>query len=608
MLHVRKLVLGVSTMVALVALMSATALALTITGTPGNDRMVGSRDADTINGMGGNDRVFALAGDDAITMGAGRDRVFAGQGNDAVDSGFGNDVVVGGPGDDTILGRKGFDRLFGNDGNDNINGLADNDRIRGNAGNDILRGDNSEVGDLYSRDKLWGGTGDDQLFGGDAHDVLLGGAGNDLLNGEDGPDRLAGGQGDDTENGGNGNDRMFANQGADTLDGGPGNDRLFALAQVDVPNPGVDTVRGGDGNDVIRTSDGEADVVNCGLGSDRAILDIYDVIEDATPANPNGSCERVVRVSPSPQDQAQENGTEAQPGGSEQAPGNGSSDPPCSPAARRLPLMNILQAIVLGIVEGLTEFLPVSSTGHLTIAEKIMGLPIKADSITGFTAVVQFGAIVAVLLFFREDILRIVRAFFAGLASAEARTTSDWRLVQAVIVGTIPVVIVGVVAKDAISGSLRSLWVIAFALILWSPVMMYAESRAAQRRDEDDLTVKDAALIGTVQAVALVPGVSRSGATISAGLLSGFDRVAATRLSFFLSIPALTAAGVYELKDSLHGGVGAGPTLVGTVVAFFVAYASIAWLLRFVAHHSIAAFVPYRVAVGVIIIAVLALS
>lgn len=268
--------------------------------------------------------------------------------------------------------------------------------------------------------------------------------------------------------------------------------------------------------------------------------------------------------------------------------------------------MTILQAIVLGIVEGLTEFLPVSSTGHLTITEKLMGLPIDSDSITGFTAVVQFGAIVAVLLFFREDIARLVAAAGRGVRSPQARQTSEWRLVLAVIIGSIPIGVIGLAAKDVISGELRSLWVVAFALLLWSPVMVLAERRATGRRSEEDLKLADAAVIGLVQAVALIPGISRSGATISAGLLAGFDRVAATRLSFFLSIPALTAAGLYELKDALSGGVGAGPTIVGTVVAFFVAYASIAWLLRFVAHHSIAAFVPYRVGLAVVIIAVLA--
>lgn len=270
--------------------------------------------------------------------------------------------------------------------------------------------------------------------------------------------------------------------------------------------------------------------------------------------------------------------------------------------------VNLLQAIVLGIVEGLTEFLPVSSTGHLTITEKLMGLPIDSDAITGFTAVVQFGAIVAVLLFFRDDIVRLLKAGAAGVRDEQARQTPDWRLFLAVVVGSIPVGLVGLAAKDVISGPLRDLGVVAAALILFSPVMVFAERRQHGERSERDMTIKDAVVIGCVQAIALIPGISRSGATISAGLLSGFDRVAATRLSFFLSIPALTAAGLYELKDALSGGVGAGPTVVGTVVAFFVAYASIAWLLRFVAHHSIAAFVPYRVILGIVILVVLAAS
>jgi undecaprenyl-diphosphatase len=270
--------------------------------------------------------------------------------------------------------------------------------------------------------------------------------------------------------------------------------------------------------------------------------------------------------------------------------------------------VSILEAIVLGIVEGLTEFLPVSSTGHLTIAEKLLGLPIDSKGITAFTAVVQAGAIVAVLIFFKEDILRLLGVAIRGARDPKERETADWRLVLAVIVGTIPILIVAFIFKDFISDDLRSLYVVGAALILWSPVMLFAESRARQTRKEQDMTVKDAGGIGIVQAIALIPGISRSGATISAGLLAGFDRVAATRLSFFLSIPALTAAGLYELKDAFSGGVGAGPTIVGTIVAFVVAYASIRWLLNFVAHHSIGAFVPYRIVAGVVVIVATALS
>ena len=264
--------------------------------------------------------------------------------------------------------------------------------------------------------------------------------------------------------------------------------------------------------------------------------------------------------------------------------------------------MNTLQAIVLGIVEGLTEFLPVSSTGHLTIAEKLLGLDVDDDAVTAFTAVVQMGAIAAVLLFFREDLLRLVRGLLAGLRSAAARESQDWRLALAVLVGSIPIGIAGLAAKSAIKGPLRSLWVVGAALIVWSIMIVLAERHARQDRGEKDLTTASALRIGLAQCVALIPGVSRSGATISAGLALGYDRVTATRLSFFMAIPALTAAGLLELKDAVGNGVGVGPTLLGTLTAFGVAYVSIAWLLRFVAGHRLTAFVPYRVGAGAVVL------
>jgi undecaprenyl-diphosphatase len=268
--------------------------------------------------------------------------------------------------------------------------------------------------------------------------------------------------------------------------------------------------------------------------------------------------------------------------------------------------VSILDAIILGIVEGLTEFLPISSTAHLTIAEKLLGKDIDSDAVTAFTAVIQVGAIVAVLIYFREDILKLLSAVFGGFRNEERRKSDpNWRFAWLIVIGSIPIGIVGFAAKDLIKGPLRSLWVIAFALILWSFVMIYAERRATQERGERSLMPRDVIVIGLWQCIALIPGVSRSGATISAGLIRGIDRVTATRLSFFLAIPALTAAGLYELKDALGQGVGAGPTIVGTVVSFVVAYISIAWLLRFVAHHSIVAFVPYRIALGVIVIGAL---
>lgn len=269
--------------------------------------------------------------------------------------------------------------------------------------------------------------------------------------------------------------------------------------------------------------------------------------------------------------------------------------------------IEIWQAVVLGVVEGITEFLPISSTGHLTIAEQLMGLDIKDEAITAYTAVIQMGAIAAAIIYFFKDIVRLIGAWLKGLFSSAARREADYRLSWYVIIGSIPVGVVGFLAQDFIKGSLRSLWVVAFALILWSIPMAFAEYAATQTKDEKGLTLWDSIIIGVTQCLSLIPGVSRSGATITAGLLRDLDRVTATRLSFFLGIPALTAAGAYELKDALGGPSVSTVTLaVGTVVSFVVAYVSIAWLLRFVAGHTLMTFVWYRVAIGLAIIALLA--
>ena len=268
--------------------------------------------------------------------------------------------------------------------------------------------------------------------------------------------------------------------------------------------------------------------------------------------------------------------------------------------------MDIWKATILGVVEGVTEFLPVSSTGHLTITEKLLDLKVDDPSVTGFTAVIQVGAILAAIVYFFKDIVRIVGGFARGLFSAEHRGF-DYRFGWYVIVGSIPIGVIGLLGKHIIVGPLRSIWVVAAGLIMWSAVMVFAETAATQTRDETRVTMKDALVIGLAQCIALVPGVSRSGATISVGLLRDLDRVTATRLSFFLGIPALTAAGLYELKDALHGNsVGVPALAVGTIVSFAVAYVSIAWLLRFVVRHSIVTFVWYRVGLGVLLIVALA--
>lgn len=267
--------------------------------------------------------------------------------------------------------------------------------------------------------------------------------------------------------------------------------------------------------------------------------------------------------------------------------------------------VSLIQAVILGIVEGLTEFLPVSSTGHLTIVEGLMGLKTDDASITAFTAVIQMGAIIAAIVFFRKDIVAIIVAFVRGLASRQARQDFEWRMALYVIIGTIPIGILGYLGKNVIKGPLRSLWVVAAGLIVWSAVIVYAEKVATQRRGEREVSFTDALVIGLLQCVALVPGVSRSGATISAGLVRGLDRVTATRLSFLFGIPALFAAGLYELKDAIGGHVGVAPTLLATVISFVVGYVAIAWLLRFVVRHSIAVFATYRVALGVLVIVLL---
>jgi len=262
-------------------------------------------------------------------------------------------------------------------------------------------------------------------------------------------------------------------------------------------------------------------------------------------------------------------------------------------------------SVLLGIVEGLTEFLPVSSTGHLTVVEGLLDIPVDQPAVTAFTAIIQFGAIVATFLYFRSDIVRIVAAWGRGLVAPERRTDPDYRFGWVVIAGSLPIGLVGFAAKDLISGPLRNLWVVAAALILWSAVMYVAERRAVQKYGEEELTLRQVLIIGLAQCVALVPGVSRSGATISAGLLLGATRVAATRLSFFLAIPALTGAALYELKDVDTSLVGWGPLAVGTLVSFVVAYASIAWLLRLVSRHPITVFVAYRVVAGLAVMGLL---
>jgi undecaprenyl-diphosphatase len=269
--------------------------------------------------------------------------------------------------------------------------------------------------------------------------------------------------------------------------------------------------------------------------------------------------------------------------------------------------MDWLDALLLGAVEGVTEFLPVSSTGHLTILENLLGYDIDDPDITAFTAIIQSGAVLATIIYLRRDIWRIGTAWLRGVASAEHRGP-DYRFGWAVILGSLPIGVLALLFKDEIETTLRSLWVVAAALILWSGVMWFADSRATQERHEDDVTWRDTLVIGLVQSLALIPGISRSGATMSAGLLRGIDRVTVTRLSFFLSIPALSAATVQQSVtryDEISTGVGWGPTLLAMAVSFVVAYVTVDWLLKFIARHTYTLFIVYRVVLGTLLVVLL---
>ena len=270
-------------------------------------------------------------------------------------------------------------------------------------------------------------------------------------------------------------------------------------------------------------------------------------------------------------------------------------------------MINWWQSIVLGIVEGITEFLPISSTGHLTVTEKLMGLPIDDPSVTAYTAVIQVGAMIASIIYFWGDIVRFATAWFAGLRNADKRG-SDYRMGWAIIAGFIPTAVIALLAENLITGVLRSLWAVVVGLVVWSIAMFIGDRVGKQNRGEDSITVRDGVILGTLQSLALVPGVSRSGATITGGLLLGLDRVAATRMSFFLGIPTLIASGLYQaVKEAKHiaDGVGWASTAIGTVVSGVVAYVSIAWLLRYVSKNDFTGFIIYRLALALVIVVLL---
>ena len=267
--------------------------------------------------------------------------------------------------------------------------------------------------------------------------------------------------------------------------------------------------------------------------------------------------------------------------------------------------MSWVQVIVLSIVQGLTEFLPVSSSGHLRIVSQLFW---GEDAGASFTAVIQLGTELAVLVFFAKDIWRILTAWFAGLADKSKRGF-DYRMGWMVIAGTIPVGLAGVLLKDLIRENFRNLWITATVLILFSLVFILAERRGKKTRGFEELTMKDAVVMGLWQCLALIPGVSRSGGTISGGLVLNLDREVATRFSFLLAIPAVLASGLFSLPDAFDPQAGQAASglqlLVGSGIGFVVGYISIAWLLKFVSNHSFAWFAAYRIPLGLLVMALL---
>lgn len=272
------------------------------------------------------------------------------------------------------------------------------------------------------------------------------------------------------------------------------------------------------------------------------------------------------------------------------------------------------QVVVLAIVQGLTEFLPISSSGHLALASRLF---FAGDAGASFTAVTQLGTEIAVLVYFAKDIVRIATAWLSGVASALVKTPlpaereTDYRMGWYVIVGSIPIVIIGVAFQHFIRGDVRNLWIIASAMVGFSLVIAVAEYLGRQYRHAEQLTVKDGFLVGAAQCLALIPGVSRSGATISAGLFLGMDRALAARFGFLLGIPAVFASGLHELPnafDPVTEGMSATglQLLVSVVITFVVGYAAISWLLRFVSSHTMYWFVGYRVILGTTILILLA--
>ncbi|MEX5305370.1 undecaprenyl-diphosphate phosphatase [Kocuria sp. CPCC 205258] len=272
--------------------------------------------------------------------------------------------------------------------------------------------------------------------------------------------------------------------------------------------------------------------------------------------------------------------------------------------------MNWIETIILGLVQGLTEFLPVSSSAHLRIVGEL--LPNSADPGAAFTAITQLGTETAVIIYFWRDIVRILKQWTLSLVGRVERSDPDARMGWLIILGSLPIGVLGLLLEDYIDTEFRSLWITATMLVVFGVILAVADRVGRQARHLDDLTVKHGVLFGLAQALALIPGVSRSGGTITAGLLMGYTREAAARYAFLLAIPAVFASGLYKLAQSV-GQPQAGPygmteTLVATGIAFVVAYVIIGWFMHYISNRSYTIFVWYRIALGLAIFVLLSLG
>jgi len=266
--------------------------------------------------------------------------------------------------------------------------------------------------------------------------------------------------------------------------------------------------------------------------------------------------------------------------------------------------MDVFEAIVLGVVQGLTEFLPISSSGHQRIVAAIFGWE---DPGAAFTAVTQLGTEAAVLIYFRKDLWQILSTWLLALRDPRLRGDPRTRMGWWIIIATIPIGVIGFGLRHQIESGARDLYLVGTSLIVFALVMLYADRRARLERGVEQLSMRDGIVVGLAQSLALVPGVSRSGATISAGLLTGLTREAAARFAFLLAVPAVLASGLFELLGIATGDAageeGAGAIIVATLIAFVIGYAAIAWLLRYIATHTLELFVAYRIIVGTTVLA-----